>query len=419
MIGGTASYSALPFDDYTLDGVGGITGSYVTIPAGQAFKDVTLTAITDIFNEPTESARLSIIPYTISETPYEIGFISSATVDIVYGDPVVSIAATDPNANKTSGDTGTYQITRTGSTSSSLNVKLSIGGTAEYGIVEDDDYTLNPANASVTGNTATITIPAGAQSIDVVLTPENSFTDGGETETATLTIIDYAIGTTPYGIGADSSATVTISGDHPCGDGSDVAVGATCIVIMKITSAISIEVKTQGAIFTTTAESTDDIVEVFKGGVEKEDIGESQLPQEILDAANDALQDATALPLGSLDALVTIMVPGIQTAQVGVESVTLKVFLKATGKKFVWNGTKWTESPFEQEILVAAYSKSNFSKALLSLASLADAKEFVSEVKALFVTAKTDLQTQNIDAKQYVRDHITADQIIFPGEEDE
>jgi hypothetical protein len=69
--------------------------------------------------------------------------------------PVVTISSVN----------GAFQITRTGSTASSLTVNYTVGGTAAYG----QDYTLSPAPG--TFYPFSITIPAGASS--VTLTPSS------------------------------------------------------------------------------------------------------------------------------------------------------------------------------------------------------------------------------------------------------
>ena len=115
--------------------------------------------------------------------------------------PTISIAATDSTAAEPS-NTGKFTITRTGSTASSLVVNYTIGGSASNG----NDY--NTLAGSVT-------IPAGASSVDIIVTPkDDSIVEGNETVILTLQpIAGHNLGT--------SSATVTI-GDNdapqPAGD---------------------------------------------------------------------------------------------------------------------------------------------------------------------------------------------------------
>jgi len=75
------------------------------------------------------------------------------------GDKVVSILATDAAAGDATG-TGTYEISRTGSTTSPLAVNLYASGSALQGV----DYTLSDGAGAVNNQ---VTIPAGQLSVDV------------------------------------------------------------------------------------------------------------------------------------------------------------------------------------------------------------------------------------------------------------
>jgi len=106
--------------------------------------------------------------------------------------PVVTIAATDPNAAESASDTGTFTVSRTGPTTSSLTVNYTVGGTATNGT----DYSTVPGS---------VTILAGASSAPITVTPvDDAVFEGDETVILTL-----ASGT--YIIGAQNSATVTIA----------------------------------------------------------------------------------------------------------------------------------------------------------------------------------------------------------------
>jgi large repetitive protein len=107
--------------------------------------------------------------------------------------PVVTITATDPNAGEAGPDTGTFTITRTGTTTASLIVRYSIGGTAANGA----DYETIPDAT---------TIPAGADSATITVTPmDDAEVEGDESVVLTLA------GDTTYDIGSPGSATVTIT----------------------------------------------------------------------------------------------------------------------------------------------------------------------------------------------------------------
>lgn len=106
--------------------------------------------------------------------------------------PGVSVVATDASASE-AGDTGTFTLTREGDTSAELTVFYTLTGTAENGT----DYETNVLSA---------VIPAGASSVDVLMTPIDDLVAEFQ-ETITLTVTGTAI----YDIKPPVVATVTIS----------------------------------------------------------------------------------------------------------------------------------------------------------------------------------------------------------------
>ncbi|MFO0975973.1 MAG: trypsin-like serine protease [Planctomycetaceae bacterium] len=125
-------------------------------------------------------------------------WIDSIVGSVTNPSTVVSIKAGDANAAETAtGQTanpGSWTITRTGSTTSALTVKVSMSGTATNGT----DYNSIPT---------TVTIPAGAASATVTLTvKDDAIAEGNETA-----IMTVASGT-GYSIdSANGAATVTIA----------------------------------------------------------------------------------------------------------------------------------------------------------------------------------------------------------------
>jgi hypothetical protein len=115
--------------------------------------------------------------------------------------PTVTVTASDPNASEAGPNSGTFTITRTGSTTSSLLVNFSIAGTATNGT---DYATL----------TSPVTIPAGAASKTVTVTPiDDSAVESPETVLLTLTT------GSGYSLGSPKAATVTIAdNDSPTAD---------------------------------------------------------------------------------------------------------------------------------------------------------------------------------------------------------
>jgi Domain of unknown function (DUF4347)/FG-GAP-like repeat/Calx-beta domain len=108
--------------------------------------------------------------------------------------PIVTIAAPDPNAAEAGLNPGTFRISRTGGTSTALNVSYTIAGTATNGT----DYTPTLAG--------TATIPVGSSTVDVTITPsDDAITEGSET--AILTLTDTAA----YNLGAPATQTATVA----------------------------------------------------------------------------------------------------------------------------------------------------------------------------------------------------------------
>jgi hypothetical protein len=108
----------------------------------------------------------------------------------------VTIAATDNTATEAGTTTGTFTVSRTGSTSSALTVNYGVSGTATSG----SDY--NALSGSVT-------IQAGSSTRTISVTPiDDATVESDETVVVTLTT-DAA-----YTVGSPSNATVTIVSDE-------------------------------------------------------------------------------------------------------------------------------------------------------------------------------------------------------------
>jgi RHS repeat-associated protein len=124
---------------------------------------------------------------------------ASAAVAVSVVMPAVTVTATDANASEPGANGGQFTVTRTGPTTAALVVNLSAGGTATAG----SDYAALPA---------TVTIPAGAATAAVPVTPADDLTVESE-ETVILTLSGGAT----YAVGSPSAATVTIADNdtHP------------------------------------------------------------------------------------------------------------------------------------------------------------------------------------------------------------
>lgn len=181
---------------FTLTGTATNGTDYTAVPltatfaASQPTVDVVVTPTADALAEGSETVILTLT----GVTPYELGSPVSATVNISDTvNPLVSVAAFDAAASE-SGDTGMFQLTRTGDTSASLAVTVTFTGTATNGT----DYSLL---------STTVTFAAGSATANVFVVPVADATVDAS-ETVILTVVDGAA----YDLGVTPSATVTITG---------------------------------------------------------------------------------------------------------------------------------------------------------------------------------------------------------------
>lgn len=180
-VGGTATAGS----DYTT-----LSGS-VLILSGQSSATITVTPIDDsVIGEGDET----VVATLTANAAYTVGSPSSATVTITDNDlATVTIDATDPNASEIGPDSGTFTVSRTGTTTNSLTVFYSVSGTATAG----SDYVALPGS---------VVIPVGQSSAAITVTPINDvLVETDETVIATLTLNAF------YNVGTPSSATVTIT----------------------------------------------------------------------------------------------------------------------------------------------------------------------------------------------------------------
>ena len=167
-------------------------GTSVTIPAGAASARISVRPIDDTAVEGNETVIL-----TLSANPaYTVGSPNTATVTIADNDtappPSVTVSASDATAAEAASDPGEFTISRTGSSTTPLTVRFTLGGTAGNGT----DY----QSLSLTA-----TIPAGAISVRVRVIPINdSAVEPPETVVLTLQ------SDPGYVIGGVASAVVTI-----------------------------------------------------------------------------------------------------------------------------------------------------------------------------------------------------------------
>ncbi len=171
--------------DYTLSPAltaatteGGNGTSFLTIPAGASFLDITITPVND---SSAEGVEYAVLNFANTAGGYVLAGAATVTVEIVDDEngtlPVVRITALDNVARETGGDTATLLLERNGATTNALTVNLTRTGTATSGT----DYTL----------TTPVVIPAGSASVPFTLTPVNDSAQEG-TETVIVTITTNA-----------------------------------------------------------------------------------------------------------------------------------------------------------------------------------------------------------------------------------
>lgn len=173
-LGSTSTALTVP---YTVAGTATAGTDYValigtaTFPAGAAETTVTVTPIDDALLEGPEDVEM-----TIDAGPgYVVGALARATLTIQDDErPAVTITVSDATASEAGPDAGAFTVSRTGPTTSPLTVPLLVSGTATEGV----DY------ESLGGS---ITIPAGAASAAVVITPiDDALIEGAESVVVTL-----------------------------------------------------------------------------------------------------------------------------------------------------------------------------------------------------------------------------------------
>lgn len=204
---GTALFGAGA--DYTLNVGGTQVTTTATIPAGQAFVDVTVTPVDNAVPEPTETVILTLGAGT--------GYLrdlnaSTATVNVQDDEPIVSIAAPDAAAAESgtpATNTGTFRISRTGDTTNALTVLFTRTGTATFGGA--GDYTFSVGGNDLLG--LSVVIPAGQATVDITLNPiDDLLAEGSQTATLTLAAsANYTIDPDA----ADQTKTITIADNEP------------------------------------------------------------------------------------------------------------------------------------------------------------------------------------------------------------
>ncbi len=174
-VGGTATLGT----DYTGIPSSGTTKTII-IPAGSSTATVIVDPVADTVVESDETVILTLASgsgYTITTTSPVTGTIinDDSTVQL----PAISLSVSPSSVQEDGTANLVFTFTRTGSTTSSLTVNYTVGGTATLGT----DYTGIPS----AGTTKTVTIPVGSLSTTVVVDPvADTVVESNETVILTL-----------------------------------------------------------------------------------------------------------------------------------------------------------------------------------------------------------------------------------------
>lgn len=173
------------------------TGVSAFFAAGETQAVVTITPRDDAFSEPVETVVLKLL----EGADYGIVGAGTVTVSIVDNEATaVTVTAPDSAAGE-SGNAGLFVVTRTGVSTGTITVGLSVAGSASNGV----DFTALPSS---------VVIPAGSSTASFVVSPVAD----GIPEIAETVLMTVQAGA-GYAVGSPSSATVTIAADAGPGTG--------------------------------------------------------------------------------------------------------------------------------------------------------------------------------------------------------
>jgi N-acetylneuraminic acid mutarotase len=209
---------AVPNGTYAVHVVAGDAGGYDSIYA------VAAEGVTVVSGKPSSTVRWFEGTKTVTVNDGKLTLTNAAGsvnnkvcfVDLVGQAtgpalPIVTVSASDASASETSGNAGTFTVSRTGPTDEPVVVNLTVGGSAANGT----DYV-------VLGTS--VTIPAGATSATLAVQPvDDSVVEGSESVTLS------AAPNAAYVVGSTSPATVTIA-DNDAAPGSTLSWSAVASI---------------------------------------------------------------------------------------------------------------------------------------------------------------------------------------------
>jgi hypothetical protein len=180
----------------------------VTIPDGQSSIMLIVTPTNDSTVEGSENVTVTIP----SGAAYVLDT-AATSVDLLILDddiPLVTVTAIKANASETNREPGVFLISRTGPTTAPLKVYYGLGGTAQHGT----DYVGLPAE---------ITIPAGAASAPVFITPyDDNFGESIETVDMQITVFNGS-----YLVATPSAASINITDNNDAPHVSVISMSST------------------------------------------------------------------------------------------------------------------------------------------------------------------------------------------------
>ena len=177
----TIGGSAVVGPDYVAPGLSGRGGSdySVNIPGGQLSRTITLTPAQDNLAEGAENFTVMLRAPGDVGHDYTIGAPSAGEIVITDDVAQVTLTVGDGDAAEAGQATGAFTVTRTngGNTAASLEVWLTVGGSAVVG----PDYAA-PGLSGRGGSDYSVNIPGGQLSRTITLTPVfDEIIEGDET----------------------------------------------------------------------------------------------------------------------------------------------------------------------------------------------------------------------------------------------
>lgn len=193
---------------YTISGNAGNGTDYATIsnsfviPAGNLAATLTITPLDDVHVEAGETVTLTLQ----ANAAYTLGAVTASTVTILDDEPAVSIVASRTNILEGSQSPVMLTVQRGGNTAYEFSARLSVTGTAGYGVdypvfatnvffncgVAAIDLLISPTNELATEITETISVTVLPDSTYTRLAPSNaviSIVDAGTNLAPFVTII--------------------------------------------------------------------------------------------------------------------------------------------------------------------------------------------------------------------------------------